>query len=83
MFSDSDWAGEKNRKSVSGCLIQVNGVPVTWLSKKQSIVALSSSEAELIALVDAVKRMRYVVQLLEDYGLTPELPIPVYGDNQA
>ena len=83
VYSDSDWAGESDRKSVSGSLVEVNGHPITWFSKKQSIVALSSTEAELIALVEAVKRAKYVKQLVEDLGMTVELPMTIFGDNQA
>ena len=83
VYSDSDWAGEADRKSVSGALVKVNGHPITWFSKKQSIVALSSTEAELIALVEAVKRAKYVKQLVEDLGMEVDLPVTIFGDNQA
>ena len=47
VFSDSDWAGDKlDRKSVTGTAILLNGAPVSWMSKKQSVVATSSTEAE-------------------------------------
>ena len=82
-YSDSDWAGEPGRKSVSVSVVLVDGIPVAWLSKKQTLVALSSSEAELIALVECVKRVRYVEQLARAFGLRVSKPVTVYGDNQA
>ena len=44
LYSDSDWAGDKDdRKSISGHILYVNGVPVTWSSRGQKTVALSSA----------------------------------------
>ena len=55
-FSDADWAGDVNdRKPTSGFLSVLNGGPLTWKSKKQSCVALSTSEAEYIALSGAAQ----------------------------
>jgi hypothetical protein len=50
-FSDVDWgAGVNDWHSVSSYLFQINGGPVFWSSKKQHVVALSSTEAEYIML---------------------------------
>ena len=55
-YSDSDWAGDReSRKSRSGFIFVLNGGPVSWCSKRQPTVALSSTEAEYIALTLAVK----------------------------
>ena len=51
-FSDSDWAGEKDRRSVSGYAWFYGDCLVDWGSKKQNCVALSSTEAEYVALND-------------------------------
>ena len=52
-YGDSDWAGDANRFSVSGTASWVQGTlgwyPITSSSKKQSTIALSSGEAELVA----------------------------------
>lgn len=46
-YSDSDWASDKtSRRSTSGFIFMLNGGPVSWRSKKQATVALSSTEAE-------------------------------------
>ena len=49
-YTDSDWAGcMKDRKSTSGYVFSIGSGAVSWSSKKQATVALSSSEAEYIA----------------------------------
>lgn len=55
-FSDSDHCGNLDHsKSTSGYVFYLCGVPVSWKSSLQPIVALSSVEAEYIALAAAVK----------------------------
>ena len=50
-FSDADWAGDKIiRKSMSGYIFRLGESTISWGSKKQSVVALSTTEAEYIAL---------------------------------
>lgn len=69
-YSDSDWAGDKNdRKSTSGFIFMLNGGPVSWCSKKQPTVALSSTEAEYIALTLAAKEATWLRLLLTELGL--------------
>src|SRR6185312_5083571 len=49
-FADADWANDKgDRRSISGWVAKLNGDPVSWSSKKQRVVALSTCEAELYA----------------------------------
>lgn len=57
-FSDSDWAQERpSRKSVSGNVILFAGGPVSWKSKRQSVVAQSTKEAEFIALSTCIREL--------------------------
>ena len=65
-FTDSDYASDPvTRRSVSGYIIYVHGVPVCWKSKAQRCVTLSSCEAEWIALSEAVKDIIFLIRLLE------------------
>ncbi len=65
-FSDSDYAGDPDsRRSVSGFVDYVYGVPISWRSKAQCSVALSTSEAEWVAASEAVKDVMFVLQLLQ------------------
>jgi hypothetical protein len=83
IYSDSNHANDKSdRKSTGGWITMYNGRPICWQSKKQSIVALSSSEAELYAICEAVKEALFIKQWFETYiGVTPNIEIK--GDNQG
>ena len=84
MWSDSDWGGDKdNRLSVSGMALFVCGVLTVWRSKQQKSVALSSSEAELVAASEAVKEVLFVLQVLNSIGITVETPVIVRVDNMG
>ena len=55
-YSDSDWTGNKeSRKSILGFIFMLNRGPVSWCSKRQPTIALSSTKAEYIALTLAAK----------------------------
>ena len=82
-YSDSDWANGADRKSVSGVVLTLDGTPFLWYSSKQSITALSSSEAELIALCEANKKIQFARQLLQDFDISFDIPVVIKGDNQA
>ena len=83
-FSDADWAGDVNdRKSTSGYLFKISGAPVSWRSKKQACVALSTAEAEYMALSSAAQEATWLRQLTKDLqnGLTR--PTVIHEDNQS
>jgi len=55
-YSDADWAGDiETRRSTSGYVFVLNGGCISWRSKKQRTVALSSTEAEYMALSEATQ----------------------------
>ena len=81
-FTDSDYASDPvTRRSVSGYIIYVHGVPVCWKSKAQRCVTLSSCEAEWIALSEAVKDIIFLIRLLESMQIKIVLPVTVRVDN--
>ena len=55
-------------KGITGWAYQIGNGTVAWKCKAQAIVALSSCEAELIAIDDAVRELRFLHKLLEDFG---------------
>ena len=66
-YSDADWADNKaDRKSVSGAVILVNDVPVHWACKKQTAVALSTMEAELVASAQAIRKVLGLQEQLQE-----------------
>jgi hypothetical protein len=82
VFCDSDWAGDpETRISVTGFIVYLMGVPVSWRSKAQRGVTLSSSKAEYVAISEAVKEIKFMYFLLQDIGFDVELPIVVETDN--
>lgn len=83
-FSDADWAGEaKDRKSTSGYLYRLDGGLVLWGAKKQTCVALSSTEAEYVSLSICCQELEWFLRLLESFGERPALPVKIWEDNQS
>lgn len=84
-WSDSDWGGDKDdRRSVSGYIFKVASGPVSWKSKKQSTTALSSCEAELMALTNAVCEALWMRGILIELGVCGEdTPIVIREDNRG
>ena len=64
-YSDADWAGDADdRHSTSGNLFLLAGGPISWQSKKQGVVALSTCEAEYVALSAAVQEAIWLKKLV-------------------
>ena len=81
-FTDSDYASDPvSRRSISGYIIYVHGIPICWKSKAQSSVTLSSTEAEWYALSEAVKEIIFLINLLKSIGIRVQLPVIVRVDN--
>ncbi|XP_070133572.1 uncharacterized protein [Drosophila bipectinata] len=83
-FVDADWAGDcTDRKSFSGWAFFLAGAAFSWESKKQSIIALSSTEAEYVALSTAAKESAYVLKLISEMGFETAPTLMIYSDNQS
>jgi len=69
-YSDADWAGcDKTRRSTSGVVCKMGTGVVTWSSRKQQSVALSTTEAEIVAASEATKEIIWIQRLKGDiYG---------------
>ncbi|KAK4407480.1 Retrovirus-related Pol polyprotein from transposon RE1 [Sesamum angolense] len=78
------YARSKNdRKSTSGYYTYVGGNLVTWRSKKQTIVARSSAEAEYRAMAHTTSEILWLKNLLKELSFMYDDPIPMHCDNQA
>ncbi|THG97055.1 hypothetical protein EW026_g4883 [Hermanssonia centrifuga] len=83
-YVDSDWAEDKDdRHSIMGsAFFMANGV-VSWVSRKQKTVALSSTEAEYMALSDTCRQISWLRQFESELGYAQTEPTPLCVDNQG
>lgn len=81
-FVDASFANDVNRKSVTGYVFVSAGGPICWESKKQSVTALSSTEAEYIAIDSAGRKATYLKGLLSEL-CGRKGPILLWNDNQS
>jgi hypothetical protein len=84
-YSDSDWASSSDRRSTTGYYFSLNpsGPPISWKSRKQQTVALSSCEAEYMALSAATQEALYLITVSEDLRLTGTKPVIIHSDSQS
>ena len=84
-YSDADWAGEvPGRKSTSGYVFMLNGAAISWSSRTQSVVALSTTEAEYYALCEATKEALHVQKMLAELKqVSAEETVLIFEDNHA
>jgi len=83
-YSDADWANcVYTRRCTSGVVLLLNGGPIIWFSRKQGIVATSTTYAEYVAVHDAGKEVVWTRQLLEEIGCSQNKPTVLYCDNTA
>uniref|UniRef100_A0AAV1U6F0 RNase H type-1 domain-containing protein n=1 Tax=Peronospora matthiolae TaxID=2874970 RepID=A0AAV1U6F0_9STRA len=78
-FSDADFAADKtDRKSMTGGIVMLNGMAVSWGAWKQGGVSLSTMEAEFVA-----RELLGLREMLCEVGVEPALPMQLWVDNQA
>jgi hypothetical protein len=83
-YCDSDYAGcADSRRSTSGYLFLYGRSPVSWRSKLQDTVAISSTEAEMLSLASGVQELLFLRGLLSSLGLAVAEATPVFEDNLA
>jgi len=83
-YVDSDRAADPaTRRSRSGFLIMLCNAPLLWNSALQKTVSLSSTEAELIALINLGQELNYILRLTDELGMSISKPITVYEDNES
>ncbi|KAL5778179.1 hypothetical protein ACOSP7_011105 [Xanthoceras sorbifolium] len=82
-YCDSDYAGDLDkRRSTTGYVFTLAKAPVSWKSTLQSTVALSTTEAEYMAVTEAVKEAIWLQGLLKDLGFGQK-HVKVHCDSQS
>lgn len=81
-YVDADWAGcSDDRRSYTGYCFMMNGGVISWDSKKQRTVALSTTEAEYMAMGEASKEAIYLKRFLRELGQFDLKTIKIHVDN--
>ena len=82
-YVDADMAGDRdNIRSTTGYVFTVAGTTVSWVSKLQSVVALSTMEAKYVTAREASKEMIWLQRFLDELDKKQELG-RLYSDNQS
>ena len=82
-YADAAYANTDDHRSTSGYVFKVGDGAITWRSKKQTTIALSSTEAEYIALSEAGREACWLRNLYDELGYTQRNPIIIKGDNEG
>eukprot|EP00253_Pinus_taeda_P033835 PITA_33835 len=83
-FTDSNWGGnEKDGISTTGGRFSLGSFMVSWMSRKQEIVALSSAKAEYIAACEVIREAVWLRKMLSDLFIGPLDPTIIHCDNTS
>ena len=83
-YSDADWAScTSTRRSTTGYLFMLAGGPVSWSSRLQPTIAMSSTEAEYMALSAAAQEAIALRRLCADFRIDVSKPVIIYEDNKG
>lgn len=82
-FADASFANETNRKSRSGYVFFMSGAIVSWMSKKQPVISVSSTEAELYSLSEGVREAIWIRKFLNEIQFGTTKPTIIEQDNKS
>jgi len=83
-YLDSDFAGDiDDRKSTTGCVFIISSRAVSWSSKKQHVVSLSTTEAEYIVVASCACQCVWLRRVLEQLGYEQKECTTILCDNSA
>ena len=82
-YSDADGMSQEDRHAISRYVFMLNGGPVSWSSKQQDTISLSTTEAEYIALTHAAKEAIWLRNLISELFSPITTPIAILANNQS
>lgn len=83
-YSDADWGADIDmRRSCTGYVINMTGGAISWCCQRHPIVALSSTEAEYIALSTTVREILWIRQLSKECDENAQNVVTTFCDNQS
>ncbi|CAI5951656.1 unnamed protein product [Closterium sp. NIES-65] len=82
-YTDSDYANEVGCHSVGGYVFTMGGAAVSWRTKRQTVIATSTTEAEYIAMFEGAREAAHLRRLCADLGFPQREPTVLYVDNQS
>jgi hypothetical protein len=74
-YSDADWGASEDRKSISAYIFMLCNAAISWSSRKQSTTALSTTESEYMAMVQALKEIIWIQRLLHELDVMQKMKI--------
>lgn len=84
VYADADWAGDKfTRRSTSGYVFTLYGGAISWRTKKQAVVSLSTTEAKYKSTVEAGQELAWLEVICADLQSPLKRPITLFNDNQG
>ena len=83
VYSDADGMSQEDQHAISGYVFMLNGGAVSWSSKRQDTILLSTTEAEYIALTHAAKEAIWFRYFMTELFGSIDFPFHIYNDNQS
>ena len=82
-YVDADGASQEHRRAISGYVFMVDGGAVSWSSKKQELVTLSTAEAEYVTQIHAAKEAIWLLRLLTEIFHPIDSPTTLFSDSKS
>jgi Reverse transcriptase (RNA-dependent DNA polymerase)/Integrase core domain/GAG-pre-integrase domain/Zinc knuckle len=82
-YTDADGMSNEDRHAISGYVFQIDGSSVSWSSKRQEVIALSTTEAEYVATTHAAKEALWLRNFTSELFENNNSPTTLYSDNQS
>ena len=82
-YTDADGSSQEHRHAISGYVFLMNGGAISWSSKKQGLVTLSTAESEYVAATYAAKEALWLRRVISEVFHPLEKPVTLYSDSQS